>query len=356
MNILHLQTELNITCGITKNIYRISKTLNDNYKHFVIGLGGDFVNTVKAKDINIEILNYNRNSVLSTLQIFSNIFRFIKEFKIEIVHSHHRYFDVLAFILSKVIRIKTVTSIRSKVFGKKSISYLSKNLIAVSYTIKNHLMKYYNIPEYRIHVIPNFVDASEIIIKIDRVDLKKSLKIPYKSYIIGYVGRLNYKEKGVDILLNAYKVFSQYHPDSMLILIGGGEDLESIQYFMYRNKIKIKIIPPQINIYDYYNILDIVVLPSKIEPFGNVILETGLMKKPFIGANVDGIPEIIKNKSNGLLFEKGNANDLREKLECFFCDKGFADKCANNLYNEILTKYTSDNVIPKIDRIYQNAN
>lgn len=355
MNILHLQTELNITCGITKNIYRISKTLNDNYEHFVIGLGGDFVNTVKAKDINIEILNYNRNSVRGTLQIFSNIFRFIKEFKIEIIHSHHRYFDILAFILSKVIRIKTVTSVRSKVFSRKSISYLSRNLIAVSYSIKKHLIDYFNIPEHRIHVIPNFVDTSEINITIDRVDLKKSLKIPNKSYIIGYVGRLNYKEKGIDILLNAFEEFTQHNPDSILLLIGEGEDLESIQYFMNRKEMKIKIIPPKINIYEYYNILDIIVLPSNIEPFGNVILETGLIKKPFIGANVDGISEIIKNKHNGLLFAKGDVDDLIEKLECFFCDKGFADKCATNLYNEILTKYTSDNVIPEIDRIYQNA-
>ena len=356
MNILHLQTELNITCGVTKNIYLISKTLNKNYKHFVIGLGGDFINSVKAKDIYIEIINYNRNSVLGTLQILSYLNKFCNQHKIDIVHSHHRYFDVLAFLLSKVKRIKTVTSVRSKVFGRKSISYLSKNLIAVSYSIKKHLINYFNIPEQRIQVINNFIDSSEINITRDKEDLKQSLKIPNKSYLIGYVGRLNYKEKGVDILLNAYKVFTKHHTDDILVFIGDGEDLESIQDFIGRNKTHVIIIPPQSNVYNYYNILNLVVLPSLTEAFGNVILEAGLMKKPFIGANVEGIPEIIKDKYNGLLFTKGDSIDLKEKLELFYSNKSLADKCANNLHKEILTNYTSDIVIPKIDKIYQDAN
>ena len=49
------------------------------------------------------------------------------------------------------------------------------------------------------------------------------------------------------------------------------------------------------NIYDYYNIMDLVVLPSRIEPFGIVVIEAGMMNKPFIGSNVDGIAEIIES-------------------------------------------------------------
>ena len=47
--------------------------------------------------------------------------------------------------------------------------------------------------------------------------------------------------------------------------------------------------------------MDVIVVPSIREPLGNVIIETGFCKKPIIASNVDGIPEIIQDKINGIL-------------------------------------------------------
>jgi glycosyltransferase involved in cell wall biosynthesis len=45
------------------------------------------------------------------------------------------------------------------------------------------------------------------------------------------------------------------------------------------------------------------------------ILESFAFGKPVIGSRIGGIPEMIDDGVNGLLFESGNADDLTNKLE-----------------------------------------
>ena len=50
------------------------------------------------------------------------------------------------------------------------------------------------------------------------------------------------------------------------------------------------------------------------EPFGLVIAESIVLGTPVLGANIGGIPELIKVGETGELFESGNGEDLRVKL------------------------------------------
>ena len=53
-------------------------------------------------------------------------------------------------------------------------------------------------------------------------------------------------------------------------------------------------------------LLDLVILPTYEETFGVVVAESMLMGTPVIGSNAGGVPEIIEDKINGLLFECSN--------------------------------------------------
>jgi glycosyltransferase involved in cell wall biosynthesis len=57
------------------------------------------------------------------------------------------------------------------------------------------------------------------------------------------------------------------------------------------------------------------VLPSEwYENCPLVVLEAFAYGKPVIAARIGGIPELVKPGYNGLLFEPGNASELREKI------------------------------------------
>lgn len=55
-------------------------------------------------------------------------------------------------------------------------------------------------------------------------------------------------------------------------------------------------------------------LPSTRDPFPNFMLQAGLHRVPFIGANVDGIGELINDGENGLLFEAGDEATFADHL------------------------------------------
>lgn len=67
---------------------------------------------------------------------------------------------------------------------------------------------------------------------------------------------------------------------------------------------KVEFLPPQENIVDYYKSLDTLVLPSKNEAFGLVVLEEMSCGKPCIVSSTAGVAEIINNKENGLIFNR----------------------------------------------------
>jgi glycosyltransferase involved in cell wall biosynthesis len=59
---------------------------------------------------------------------------------------------------------------------------------------------------------------------------------------------------------------------------------------------------------------DILILPSIEEGFGRVLLEAMSMHLPIIASNVGGIPLVIDDRQDGLLFEVGDVGTLKEHV------------------------------------------
>jgi glycosyltransferase involved in cell wall biosynthesis len=70
----------------------------------------------------------------------------------------------------------------------------------------------------------------------------------------------------------------------------------------------------QDNIKPYLAAADIFVLPSFYEGFGIAVIEAMAAGIPVIASDVGGLPEIITDEDNGILFASGNAEDLAEKI------------------------------------------
>jgi glycosyltransferase involved in cell wall biosynthesis len=66
---------------------------------------------------------------------------------------------------------------------------------------------------------------------------------------------------------------------------------------------------------EIYSAADVHVLPSLAEALGQVGLEAMACGTPVVGSRVGGVPDYVLDGRTGLLFEAGNADDLRAKLE-----------------------------------------
>lgn len=117
--------------------------------------------------------------------------------------------------------------------------------------------------------------------------------------------------------LKAFKIVKDSFPDAKLLLVGDGPLKEAIESFANVNGISgVSFIGHVSNnqVYDYLNQADIMLSSSHFDNMPVSILEgfnAGLL---VIATNVGGVPYMIEDGKNGLLFEDDNHKQMAEKM------------------------------------------
>ena len=131
------------------------------------------------------------------------------------------------------------------------------------------------------------------------------------------VGRLE-KEKGFDLLINAWKKIADEFPNWNIEIYGSGGEYNNLLQQIKINSLtgSIQIKPPTINIYEQYQNSSLFILSSRYEAFGLVLIEAMSCGRPCISFNCPSGPnEIIIDGINGLLIQNGNIDDLAIKIK-----------------------------------------
>lgn len=95
------------------------------------------------------------------------------------------------------------------------------------------------------------------------------------------------------------------------------------------------------NVQSYIEQSDCIVLPSYHEGMSNTLLEGAASGRPLIASNISGCKEAIDDGMNGYRVEKGNAEDLYEKIKKFV-SLSFEDRQAMGQYSRVKIEKTFD--------------
>lgn len=352
LNVLHITPDFNYACGRSYYVFLLMKYLKRKHNVCLITNGGDSFDRLAEEDISFRIIKgLNSRNPITFGRNIKSVRSFVIENGIDIIHTHHRLAELIgnkAIMFLGREKPMTVFTSLSIVDKRYKIEFKSDRIIAVGNTVKNMLTGKFNLSPGKIELIPNFTDTNEI---RGHEIFPKSKPGRRKIFNILAVGRFHH-EKNFETLLRALVILN--NRNIRLMLIGEGDNDINYRRFISHHKLNVEIIIPQKNLNRYFDSADICVLPSVRDPFPNFMLQAGLHKKPFIGADVDGIGELIKDGKNGLLFESRNEYELAEKIALFRQNRSLARKCAQNLYNEVIGKYTQEFIIPKINKLYMD--
>ena len=97
----------------------------------------------------------------------------------------------------------------------------------------------------------------------------------------------------------------------------------------------------------------IVVVPSRMESLPTTVKEAFYLNVPVIGADVGGIPELIKHNETGLIIPPENPSKLAEAVNELLSDKEKLKKLAANGNNFIINNMTWDVILPKYVEFYE---
>lgn len=201
-----------------------------------------------------------------------------------------------------------------------------------------------DIQQEKIKIIPNFINNNFIKHTINSLSTAK--------YFL-YVGTLA-DYKGVNILLDA---ITKLPKEINFKIIGSGFQENKYRQFLTENNLNNVEILGNIqreDIIRYYQECISLIVPSNyFEIFGMINLEAFICKKPVIGSNIGGIPEIVEHNKTGLLFEPGNAEQLKECILKYWTNPDLVIEHGKNGYQKAITNYTEEKYYKELMKVYE---
>lgn len=146
-----------------------------------------------------------------------------------------------------------------------------------------------------------------------RRELREELGYKTTDFIYGFVGRIT-RDKGINELLGA---FFELKDGSKLFLIGNVEDentLDKNLWMKAKNHPDVQIHIAVSDIERYFAMIDVLVLPSYREGFGNVVIEAAAVGTTAIVSDIPGPIDTIDIGKTGMTVEVKNVDDLKEKM------------------------------------------
>ena len=247
----------------------------------------------------------------------------------------------------KCVKDSTLKSVLGAIEG---FYYKNKKIYTdkISYIITpsifyNDKLKKEGFQENKLKAIHNFIDLKDY--ELETID---------NGYAL-YFGRLA-KEKGI---INLIKAFSKLDKGSLYIA-GDGPEKEKIKNMIKENNLenRVKMLgflnPDQMK--DAIRKSKFVVIPSIwYENCPYSVIETLAIGKPVVGADIAGIPELVKNGISGLTYRYDDVSELAQKMNLLFENESLANKYGKNAKKQAYEEYDKDIYYNELIEVYEKV-
>nr|WP_321266223.1 glycosyltransferase family 4 protein [uncultured Sulfurimonas sp.] len=343
--------------GLELYMLRAAKALKDEFN--VISIINEDSKLEHYYDENDKYVKIKKTSNLFIFGAAKKLAKIIDDEKVDAIHMHWTKdipFVVLAKLLSKrkpkIAQTRNMTMTRFKNDFYHRLMYKNMDLmLPVTYQVKEQLEKF--IPQDirpKIEVLYMGSDKPEML-GVDEVKgLKIELGFDTKSFNIGMVGRIN-EAKGQHLLIKAVDVLVKSGLNVNAYFVGHAMKESYLE--MLKSDVKARGLEKNIhflgfmkNPHHFYQVCDAVVLASRRETFGLVLIEAMQVGTAVVGANSGGVVEIIDDEKTGLLFESENFESLAMAIEKLINNleltksiaKAGQEKCEKKFSNELQFK------------------
>lgn len=147
-----------------------------------------------------------------------------------------------------------------------------------------------------------------------RSEIRKKYAINESTFVFGFVGRIT-KDKGINEILSAFEKLGL--DNVKLLMVGSTEGADTLDQDLYkRSQSNPNVIytGPVKDVERYYSAIDVLLLPSYREGFGNVIIEAAAMGTPAIVSEIPGPIDTSLKDETALWITPGNSDELRKAM------------------------------------------
>ncbi|MBC2748652.1 MAG: glycosyltransferase family 4 protein [ANME-2 cluster archaeon] len=326
-----------------------------------------YTSTEKSQYANNLILNYDIHRFKPIIKLFGNSIMpnmFIdlikKKNDFDIIHAHsHLYFSTnLCALVRKIgssplvitnhgLNSQTAPAWFQNVYtatGAKWTFKMADKIICYTETEKREMIEL-GIKSQKIAVIHNGIDTDLFIPgEISTSDKKQLL----------WIGRFA-NGKGVDYLIDAFKLLKSKHPNLSLTMVGRGPEKERIEKIIsdleLDTSITMKDFIPNSDLVQLYHNSSVFLLPSLEEGVPRTILEAMSCEIPVVCSELPQLVDIVNNC--GFLVPTKDPRAIADKVSKIITDNTLAKQLGKNGRENVVANYSWKDTVEQTIRLYE---
>jgi len=354
--------------GAGRYVFDLAGNLPKDQYEVAVAAGGNeelFESLKKIAITTYQLKNLVRQiSAIDDIKAYSEIKKLVKKVNPDILHLNSSKAGVIGAIAGRHAKVKKIVyTAHGFVFnepmpGWKKIIYLLAEKFSAKYkdaiicvsefdrqtAIKNKIAS-----ETKLVTVNNGVGPIDF---IDSKTAREKLNLPPDKIVIGTIANF-YETKGLVYLIKAAKLITEKFPDVIFRLIGFGQLENDLKAEIQRLNLSDRFFIGKVeNGKNYLKAFDYYILSSVKEGFPYAILEAMQTGLPIVATNVGGIPEMISDKTNGLLVKSADPRALAQALTSLLQDKNLAAQLGNQAKLDVEKKFSLQKMLAETQKVY----
>lgn len=277
----------------------------------------------RAREAGLEVFDIAMRGALDLPAIWQ-LRRLMQSRVIGIVNTHSGRDTQLAGLAAKSLGRGRPCVVRTRhlalpISSRLSYVALVDHVVTVSRFVADYLAAA-GVPAARITAVPTGIDLARYQTTVPG-SLRAELGLPETAPLIGTVAILRRKKGHAELLDAVPRVLARF-PEAHFVFAGDGPQAANLarriaELGLGRN---VHLLGLRRDVVNVLASLDLFVLPTHQEALGTAFIEAGAMGVPAIATRVDGVPEVVKEGTTGLLVQLGDSAALAAAITALLDD------------------------------------
>lgn len=280
---------------------------------------------------------------LGTVIAYGKIIRYLVSNKFDILHNH--LLDHIGPWIGKMSGLRVIATVHNDVrynFWEQAALSRCDRVLACGRQVMDNIKAF--VPHQNLQVLRNAIPLPKNV-HCDTAGLMREIGINIlanEKFILS-IGRLS-RQKGYDVLIDAFKQVVEKHPDVKLIIAGDGPDKQVLSAQICQNGLSEHIFLPGIvmRARDLLGACHLYVNSSRWEGLPMTLLEAMAYNCPIIATNVGGNGEVIRDRDTGLLVPPEQPEALSASIRELLEDQSLRTAVGANAFSLFRRLYTID--------------
>jgi N-acetyl-alpha-D-glucosaminyl L-malate synthase BshA len=206
-----------------------------------------------------------------------------------------------------------------------------------------------------IEVIRNFVNCDFYVRKPAVVAAQRPRYAGADEKILVHLSNFRPVKRVCDVVSTFAQVANEI--PARLLLIGDGPERSAAEYLAVKHDImdRVHFLGKQDNVNELLGLADLMLMPSEMESFGLAALEAMACCVPSIATHVGGMPELIENGHNGLLYNVGDVDKMAKGALGLLTDAAKLEAMSTAARKTAQEKFCASRIIPMYEEFYEKV-